>query len=115
MLLERLPLRCLCKGHVNSGGLQICMPQRLLNGLKICPSGNMVGGHGMAEGMDTRTSDARFSCVLSHPVLNRPRTQWSLKLAEEQCRLTNLWSHQQPAGKCLTRLMVQRNILNLAT
>ncbi len=70
MLLQRLPLSLLRQRDVARGRLQAGMTQRLLDGLEIRAASDVMGGHGVPQGMRRSILDAGRLHVLAHCVLN---------------------------------------------
>jgi hypothetical protein len=84
MLLEGFRLCDFGQGNIDTGGFQIGMAQRLLNGLKVRAAGYMVGSQGVAKRMYTGASDTSICHILGHPVLNGAGADWSLEPRDKQ-------------------------------
>ena len=69
VILDMLRLAFLRKPDVQPCGVQGSVTQELLNGDEICSHGDVVGGKGVTQSMDTGVLDACSGEVLAHEVL----------------------------------------------
>ncbi len=86
------------------------MAQGLLDGLEVCPTGHMMGCHGVAKGMDTGALDACFFEILFYPLLNCSCAHGLLELAQKQGRVPNINSHLQIGCQGFTGLVVEGDV-----
>lgn len=84
MLLQRLPLRGLGKRYIDSGGFQSLMAERLLQGLDVSSSGNVMRRHRVPERMRRGVGDPHFLQVLGDGILNRAFTHRRSELGDKE-------------------------------